>query len=214
MLNRKLITFNSRTNHSRDVSKHMKNKNFGILILVFASLNFGCEQKPEPKISDFKVAQDYAEFTTKMENNDTLNIGVLLSMCMWDEYDQLQITKSNDSIYLQLKEKRVMDDEPIHFSKVGYEMKNDTLNLEKMITDFDIDYQKETSSPFFVIINPKEKDTIILRTIGLGNRGLNIERYQRIMAKLYPEEMAEYREKYFTPPPPRPIEIKETKLTE
>ncbi|MFD0975382.1 hypothetical protein [Salinimicrobium gaetbulicola] len=194
----------------------MKKQSFSILILVFAILIFGCKQKTEPKISNFKVAQDYAEFTSKMENNDTLNIGVVLSMCTWSEYDKLQITKSNDSVFLQLKEKRVMDDKPLHFSKVAYELKNDTLDLEKMITDFDISHQKETSSPFFIIINPKEKDTILLRTTGLGNRGFNIERYQRIMAKLYPKEMAEYRKEYFTPPPPPPmsIEYEETELDE
>ncbi|GER57955.1 hypothetical protein ULMA_00630 [Patiriisocius marinus] len=197
----------------------MKKQSFGILTLVFAILIFGCEQKPEPKKSKFKVAKDYAEFTSKMENNDTLNIGVLLSMCMWSEYDNLQITKSNDSIFLQLKEKRVMDDEPLHFSKVFYDLKNDTLNLEKMIIDFDINYQEQISSPFFIINNPKENDTLLLRTTGLGNRGFNIERYQNIMAKLYPEEMAEYRKEYFTPipippPPPMTIEYKETKLDE
>lgn len=194
----------------------MNKQYFGILFIAFISLIFGCKENAEPKISDFKVAQDYAEFASKMENNDTLNVGVLLSMCMWNEYDQLQITKFNDSIYLQLKEKRVMDDEPIHLSRVAYRLKNDTLNLEKMMTDFDISYQKETSSPFFIIINPKEKDTILLRTTGLANRGFNIERYQRIMAELYPEEMTEYRKKYFTPPPPppSPIEIREIKITE
>ncbi|MEW7292845.1 hypothetical protein [Aquimarina sp. 2304DJ70-9] len=187
----------------------MKNEKFSILILVFTTLIFGCKQK-----SEFKVAQDYSEFTTKMENNDTINIGVVLSMCMWSEYDQLQITKSNDSVFLQLKEKRVMDDEPVHFNKVVYELKNDTLNLEKMMTDFDVNYQEKISSPFFVIINPKEKDTILLRTTGLGNRGFNIERYQKIMTELYPKEMAEYRKEYFTPPPPPPngIEIEETQM--
>ena len=194
------------------VSKHMRNEKFNILILVFVILIFGCKQKVEPKKSEFKVAQDYSEFTTKMENNDTLNIGVVLSMCMWREYDQLQITKSNDSVFLQLKEKRVMDDEPIRFNKVIYELENDTLNLEKMMIEFDVNYQEKISSPFFVIINPKEKDTILLRTTGLGNRGFNIERYQKIMTKLYPSEMAEYRKKYLTPPPPPPSGIEETKM--
>ncbi|WP_290700913.1 hypothetical protein [Lacinutrix sp.] len=187
----------------------MRNEKVSLLILVFASLIFGCEQKTEPKKSKFKVAQDYSEFATEMENNDTLNVGVVLSMCMWIEYDQLQITKSNDSVFLQLKEKRVMHDEPVHFNKVVYELKNDSLNLEKMMTDFDINYQKEISSPFFVIINPKEKDTILLRTTGLRNRGFNIERYQRIMFELYPKEMEDYRNEYLIPPP-EPIEIEET----
>ncbi|HBO29405.1 MAG TPA: hypothetical protein DIV44_02255 [Leeuwenhoekiella sp.] len=190
----------------------MRNEKFNILILIFATLIFGCEKKVEPKKSEFKVAQDYSEFTTQMENNDTLNIGVVLSMCMWSEYDQLQLTKTNDSVFLQLREKRVMEDEPVHFNKVLYELKNDTLNLEKMMTDFDINYQEEISSPFFIIINPKEKDTILLRTTGLGNRGFNIERYQRIMTELYPKEMAKYREEYFTPPPPSGIDVKETEM--
>ncbi|MEE9432147.1 MAG: hypothetical protein V3V16_13945 [Melioribacteraceae bacterium] len=188
----------------------MENEKFSILILVFVSLIFGCEQKIELKKSKFKVAQDYSEFTTKMENNDTLNIGVVLSMCVWNEYDQLQITKSNDSVFLQLKEKRVMDDEPVHFRKVVYELNNDTLNLEKMMTDFDINYQEQISSLFFIIINPKEKDTILLRTTGLGNRGFNIERYQRIMLGLYPKEM----EKYKTPEiaPLKPNKVIETEM--
>ena len=189
----------------------MRNAKFSILILVFTTLIFGCERKVESKKSEFKVAQDYSEFTTKMENNDTLNIGVVLSMCMWSEYDQLQITKTNDSVFLQLKEKRVMDDEPVHFKKVFYELKNDTLNLEKIMTDFDVNYQEKISSPFFVIINPKEKDKILLRTTGLGNRGFNIERYKRIMFELYPKEMEKYRTEYMAPPP-EPIEIKETEL--
>lgn len=189
----------------------MKNANFGIFLLSFVSLILGCEQKIEPKKSDFKVAQNYTEFATKMENNDTLNIGVVLSMCMWREYDKLQITKSNDSVFIQLKEKQVMEDDPIHFNKVVYKLKNDTLNLEKMMADFDINYQNQTSSPFFVITNPKEKDTILLRTTGLGNRGFNIKRYQRILFELYPKEMEKYQKEYFVSPPP-PIEVTDTKI--
>jgi len=90
-------------------------------------------------------------------------------------------------------------------------LKNDTLNLEKIMTDFDVNYQEKISSQFFVIINPKEKDKILLRTTGLGNRGFNIERYQRIMFELYPKEMEKYRTEYMAPPP-EPIEIKETEL--
>jgi hypothetical protein len=193
--------------------KHMRNKKYNILILVFTILIYGCKQKTEPKKSEFKVAQDYTEFSKKMENNDTLNIGVSLSMCMWSEYDQLQITKSNDSVFLQLKEKRVMDDEPIHFNKVFYKLKNDTLNLEKMMADFDVNYQEKSSSPFFIITNAKEKDTILLRTTSLGNRGYIIERYQRTMVELYPKEMEKYQKEYLTLPPEY-IEIEENQMEE
>ena len=69
----------------------------------------GCEQRIKPEKSDFKIAKDYTDFANKMENNDTLNIGVNLSMCMWEEFDRIEITKSNDSIYLQLREKLVRE---------------------------------------------------------------------------------------------------------
>ena len=192
----------------------MSNLKLKLIILVFIAITFGCKQKFESKKSEFKVAQDYSEFSTKMQNNDTLNIGVVLSICTWSEYDLLQITKSNDSVFLQLMEKEVMYDEPVHYKKVVYELKNDTLDLEKMMTDFDIHYQEEISTPFFIIINPKEKDTILLRTTGLGNRGFNIERYQRIMSELYPIEMAEYIRDYSTPPPAPPsgIKVEETSM--
>ncbi len=195
------------------INNSITKKIFYILTLVFTILIYSCKQKTEPKFSNFKVAQDYTEFSKKMENNDTLNIGVSLSMCMWNEYDQLQITKSNDSVFLQLKEKRVMDDEPIHFNKVFYKLKNDTLNLEKMMADFDVNYQEKSSSPFFIITNPKEKDTILLRTTSLGNRGYTIERYQRIMLELYPKEMEKYQNEYLTLPPEY-IEIEETQMEE
>ncbi len=183
-----------------------------IFILVFTLLIFCCEQKDEPIKSNFKISNNYAQFVNKMENWDTLNIGVNLSMCMWEEFDKLQITKVNDSIFLQLTEKYIaIDDTTYSFNKVLYQLKNDTLNLQKMMADFDINYQEQTSSPFFVITNPKEKDTILLRTTGLGNLGFNIERYQRIMFELYPKEMEKYRLDYMVPTT-EPHLLKETEI--
>ena len=88
----------------------MKYSKFEIFSLIFVVFLIGCKQPSEPKKSAFKVAQHYKEFTSKMENNDTLNILAILSMCMWEEYDYLQITKTNDSIFIQVLEKYVRDD--------------------------------------------------------------------------------------------------------
>ena len=54
-------------------------------ILVPTDLFFGCEQGVQPTISqpkksEFRVSQHYSEFASKMENLDTLNIEVNLSM--------------------------------------------------------------------------------------------------------------------------------------
>ncbi|MCX2681847.1 hypothetical protein OOZ15_17970 [Galbibacter sp. EGI 63066] len=177
----------------------MKNKKFKILFLSLAIV-LGCEQRIMPEKSGFRIAKDYTDFAHEMENNDTLNIGVNLSMCMWEEFDRIEITKMNDSVYLQIKEKLVMNDAPTRFPKVLYELKNDTLNLERMMSDFDINYTEKISSPFFIITNPKEKDTILLRSIGLGTLGVKIDRYLRLMSELYPKEMEKRRIKYFGPP--------------
>ena len=68
-----------------------------------------------------------------------------------------------------------------------------------MMSDFDINYTERTAGPFFIITNPKENDTIVLRTTGLGDRGMNIERYLSLMSELYPKEMEKYRMEYLAP---------------
>ena len=92
-----------------------------------------------------------------------------------------------------------MNDEPLHFPKVYYKLKTDTLNLEKMMTDFGVNNSDQNGSPFFELTNPKESDTISLKTKGLRNREFNTERYRRIMFELYPEEINELRIKYMIP---------------
>lgn len=171
----------------------MKDKKIGILLLGFA-LVFACGRKTESKNielarSDFKITQDYNDFASKMQNNDTLQLGVNLSMCGWEEYDEVEFTKREDRVYLQIKKKRIASDTTMYFPKVLYELKNDTLSIEKMMDGFDINYTEKVSSPFFVIRNPKEKDTILLRTTGLSNRGRNIQKYHSLMLELYPKEM-------------------------
>lgn len=173
------------------------------MIIVVLGI-IGCTSKKELKRSEFKVAESYTDFANKMENNDTLNIDVLLSICKWQEYHRIEVTKRNDSVYLQVKEKRVMMDEPKCFSKVLYKLKNDTLNLEKMMMGFEINNTNSRNSPFFIVTNPKESDTVLLRTTGLENRTINIEKYRLIMSELYPNEMKyEPEECIVVPPPPK-----------
>jgi len=167
-------------------------KEFLILVLSFGFI-LGCGQKTELKKSDFKVLDNYADFSSKMENNDTLTIGVNLSMCAWEEFDLIEVTKTDNKVYLQMKEKRVMRDEPVKFPKIQYNPQNDSLSLESMMSTFDIKYQEEINSPFFIITNPKEENIVLLRKSGLSNRGINIEKYNKIMLDLYPKEMEEYK---------------------
>ncbi|SFW47574.1 hypothetical protein SAMN02927921_01820 [Sinomicrobium oceani] len=69
------------------------------------------------------------------------------------------------------------------------------------MSDFDINYTSKTTQPFFIITNPKETDTIILRSMGLHHTGMLIEQYLGLMSELYPEEMEKYRMEYLAPAP-------------
>ena len=141
-----------------------------------------------------------------MENGDTLNIEVYISMCAWMEYDLLQVTKSNDTAFIQLIEKQVMYDDPISWDKIAYELKCDTLSLESMMSDINISNTKEINSPFFRIVNPKENDTVLLRTKGLRDHIFNVKRYRRVMTEAYPEKIGKYLDVYCVPPL-KPVEI-------
>ena len=171
-------------------------KKIGILFMALTFSILGCKQQPQVPTSQFNIAKDFAHFSSKMENNDTLTIRVTMAMCGWHESDLLEITKSNDTIFLQIKEKRVLKDPPMHFERVVYTLENDTLNLEKMLQDFDPNYQSETSTAFFTINPAKKENRVKLRTKGLGNTGFCIKQYHSIIAKLYPKEMEAYTKKY------------------
>ena len=185
----------------------MKTKTFTILFLALI-LFIGCDRSIDKNganrknKSDFKLASNFYEFSDKMENGDTLKIIVNLSVCMWNEYDLIELTKTNESIYLELKEKVVMDQDTFRYPKKLYKFQENNTNLEKMIFEFDIDNREEINSPFYIISNPAENDTIFLRTEGLSDRIDKIEKYQRFIETFYPNEMQKYKELYQTPPPP------------
>jgi hypothetical protein len=161
-------------------------------VMTFVSLSSACQEKSAPqkevKKSNFKVLENYTEFASKMENGDTMNIDVNLSICLWDEYDKLCITKSHDSLYIQVKEKRMMDEAPFYFEKVPYKLKNDSMDLQKMFLDFDTTNPERMTGSFFCISNPKEKDTIKLKPINMIDRMLRTERYKSILIKIYPDK--------------------------
>lgn len=141
-----------------------------------------------------------------MQHKDTLNIGVNLSICMWREYHQLQITKSNDSLFLQLKEMKLANEAALTFDKIHYLPEKDSFNLEKLLTEFDTIPQTKQNSPFFLIFNSTKNDTLLLRTGGLASRNLSIEKYRNFMRKLYPDAFET--DDFITPPPPPPSKEK------
>jgi hypothetical protein len=190
----------------------MKTIKFIIHVLISIVL-LSCQKTSKNSIeknlknSNFDVEKDYKIFSEKMKDNDTLNIGVVLSLCMHREYDKLQITKSNNKIFLQVIEKTKSDEEQIKFPKVLYDLKEDSLNLEKMMNSFNLSNQDSSNSRFFIIESPNKNKPIILRTTGRGDRIEKIINYSKIMFNLYSNENNKYKQEYKlrdTAPPPTP----------
>ena len=173
-----------------------------IILVFYLLLIIGCKEKPYPEKSeitksDFDYKTFYSEFSSKMKNNDTLNLGLNLSMCAWREYDEVVITKRNGQLYFKLKQKTIPSDTVIYFPEVKYTPNSYTNNLENMMKDFDPNYTNKTSSPFFIVSSPNKKDSLLLRTTGLGDRGRSIEMYNNLLYELYPEKMDEYYRAFF-----------------
>ena len=189
----------------------MKNRNYQILLLLLFIIHSCDKPKQNDEISKknnskFKVSQDYSDFSNRMENGDTLSIIANLSVCMWEEYDIIEFTKTKGKTYIQIKEKVVMNEDTFNFPKKLYKIQNDKIGLKELIKDFDIHNTNEINSPFYIISNYKENDTILLRTSGLTDRINKIEKYQNFISDLYPREIQEYQKKYQTPPPLPPSE--------
>jgi hypothetical protein len=114
-------------------------------ILFFAFIVVGCQQKKqsvtniseinEPLKSSFDLNSDYADFKTKMTQLDTLKVFVDHSVCTYQGYERLTITKKESLIKI-LSEFKDYDEQNPEWEKVFEESiaENDTTwNFENFI---------------------------------------------------------------------------------
>lgn len=179
----------------------------GVVILSSVFVIVGCGAGPAPNRSKFRIAQDYFAFASKMENGDTMNVRTDLSFCLSSGYDRIQVTRSNDSLFFQLVERRIENTPPIHMGKVHYKFQNDTLAMEKLMSDLDIPEQDKGATPLLVITNPQEQDTVKLSITGFTNIALHLERYESMLFEMYPQEMQALTGQGSTPPDSLKIEV-------
>lgn len=85
----------------------MKNFKYIILVLIFISCNKKHDQGFEINISNFDLKSDYNDFKLKMEANDTIEIWFDHSVCTYQGYEKLQITKFSDSIKIKSRFKEL-----------------------------------------------------------------------------------------------------------
>lgn len=76
-----------------------------ILILILVSCKKQTKKEIELLKSDFNFKKDYADFKHKMTELDTLKIWVNHSVCTYEGYERIEITKKSDSIKIRTEYK-------------------------------------------------------------------------------------------------------------
>jgi len=145
----------------------------------------------EQKTSDFDLKIDLINFKNKMTELDTLKIFFDHSVCTYEGYERIEITKQSDSIKVRTEFKELT------FS----ENKKPEWNLvyEKKIPETDTIWQfgkfiernakRKTSDKENrgILIIENKKDTVQFYTDGLVDLNHFLEDYYLTMRKIYPE---------------------------
>ena len=145
----------------------------------------------EQKTSDFDLNTDLTDFKKKMTELDTLKIFFDHSVCTYEGYERIEITKQSDSIKIrtEFKELTFSENKKPEWNLV-YEKKiseKDTVwQFEKFI---ERNAQRKTSDDKTrgILIIQNKEDTIQFFTNGLVDLNRFLEDYYLTMRKIYPE---------------------------
>ena len=162
-----------------------------ILTLIFASCKKETENKTEFPKSDFNLKTDLTDFKKKMTELDTIKVFFDHSVCTYEGYERIEITKKSDSIKVRTEFKELTFNEK----------QNPDWNLvyEKKISETDTVWQfekfiernsnRKTSDKKKrgILIVQNKKDTIQFFTNGLVDLNHFLEDYYLTMRKIYPE---------------------------
>ncbi len=168
------------------------------LALLSLVLFFGaCQESPQPEVeaepeiqaSAFDLKTDMVDFKNQMTELDTLNISFNHSMCMYNAYERLQITKASDSICIKSMFKDTTLGNDADWEKI-YEKNVHASDTVWKFSEF-VDRNKmreipsENSRP--VLIISAKKDTLRFYAEGLGEVSRFVIDYSTTMRALYPE---------------------------
>jgi hypothetical protein len=144
------------------------------------------EQKPT---SEFDLIADLTNFRQKMTELDTLTISFDHSVCTYQGYERIEITKKSDSINIVCNFKELTFDENPKWKKI-YDRK-----ISEKDTIWDIEHflkrnekrknSDQNKSGILVLAN--KKDTIRYSTNGLIDLNIFLADYYETMRKIYPE---------------------------
>ena len=155
---------------------------YSFLILLIISCQ---ENNPKSGKSDFDLLNDYAKLTSKMTNLDTVKISTDLSICGWDRQETIQMTKSNDSLQVQLTINDVEFGNSNQIVKLS--PKNSNWNIDSFLIENQnrIGTQNNESFPRMIVFS--NSDSLILYTNGLVDGNQFIGNYYKLMYHIDPK---------------------------
>ncbi|MCF1192354.1 hypothetical protein LRR18_12235 [Mangrovimonas sp. AS39] len=138
--------------------------------------------------SDFKLEDDYKELTNKITELDTIKIWADLSSCMWMTTEKIILTKSNDSLNIELKVVQMMDPEITELIRIH---ENDTSWNFNSFLKKNKDRLVKTEERDEVNLKIKHNsDSLEFYTGNLGDLNSFIGSYYESMFKLKPNNNA------------------------
>lgn len=161
-------------------------------ILSIALLSIGCQKSIENKteLSKFNLDTDLLNFKSKMTEKDTLKIFINHSVCTYQGYERIEITKKSDSLKV-ISEFREDTFEQNPEWKVMYEKKipiTDTLWKFENFMKRNRDRQTSNTKDYGTIQVSHNQEKIHFFSEGLSDLNSLMEDYGKTMLKLYPED--------------------------
>ena len=159
--------------------------------MIFASCKKETENKTEFPKSDFNLKTDLTDFKKKMTELDTIKVFFDHSVCTYEGYERIEITKKSDSIKVRTEFKELTFNEKQNPDwNLVYEKKNTQIyngwQCEKFI-ERNSNRKTSDKKKRGILIVQNKKDTIQFFTNGLVDLNHFLEDYYLTMRKIYPE---------------------------
>ena len=165
-------------------------------ILFLAFIAIGCQENKQPnsdmakinnsKLSRFELRCDYNDFKTKMTELDTIKISFNHSVCTYEGYERIEITKQAELIKIKSEFKDIENPE----WHLVYSKNISTTDTIWKFGDFiernKAKWTKKGENRRIIQISNKT-DTIKMRTDGLVELNRFLTDYYSTMKELHPE---------------------------
>ncbi len=163
--------------------------NIIIILSFFASCKNQSQNRKVKMKSDFNLEQNYADFQVKMSESDTLRVWINHSICTYQGYEKLEITKKNKIIKVKSEYNESTFEEKQKWKVVYVKTipENDTVwDFGKFLKRNSKRLKSKTKKYGTLQIKHKNKK-IHFFTNSLSDLNVFRSEYFKTMIKIYPE---------------------------